>query len=262
MNICTFAFLSLAAVSLAPPLHAQTPNSHAQLPSSRAPQPSSPPQMLHYRWTKGLTLRYLIQRDPYFADPKAAMETVSPETPYRSPIVERLTEKVLTVSANGAATLLVTLSTEPGFEDEDAPQPAISRTVRVSAAGQVLSVSGEALGSSPAERDLLRGFIPLPPASAVRADGLAVVTQEEPPAVTNSTSPDHDGTLLQTTQVAQSDHLVFDSRRGWIEREISTMTITLSLVMTGRGRRGSDDFGHVIPRLRVTQSLILEHQAD
>ena len=74
-------------------------------------------------------------------------------------------------------------------------------------------------------------------------------------------SPDHDGTLLQTTSAAQSDHVVFDCRRGQLVRSVSTKTITLSLVMTGRGRRGSDDFGHVVPNAQVVQTLTVERQA-
>ena len=243
MTICSFAALALAAVSLTLPLPAR----------AAAPR---------YQFTAGETLRFLIQRDPYFAEPKAAMETVSPEAPYRPPVVERLTERVQAVTTGGTATLLVSLAPEPGFEDEDNPQPTITRTVTVSPSGQVLSVAGPPLGSSPAERDLLRGLALPPPVSAVRKDGLAVITRESPPVVTESTSPDHDGTLRQTTSAAQSDHLVFDGRQGQLVREVSTLTITMSLVMTGRGRRGSDDFGHVIPSVQVIQTVSIQRQAN
>ena len=242
MSIC-IAVALMAALSAASPtmMQAQTPR---------------------YHWELGKTLRFLIQRDPYFDDPKAAIETVTPDAEYRPPIVERLTEKVLAVKDDGTATLRVTLTPEPGFEDDAHPQAAISRTVTVSASGQVLSVSGAALGGSPAERDLLRGFVPLPQSLTVRQDGLAVETHLFPQTVTESTSPDHDGTLLQATRVARSDHWVFDCRRGWLQRETSTLTITLSLVMTGRGRRGSDDFGHVVPNAQVVQTLTVERQAN
>ena len=226
----------------------------------KLPAPAQTPPPLHYRWTKGQALRYLIQRDPYFADPKEAMETVSPETPYRPPVVERLTERVQAVTAGGMATLTVTLAPEPGFEDEDNPQAPLTRTVTVAPNGQVLSISGAALGNSPTERDLLRGVVPLSTLGTARRDGLAVATHESPPVVTESTSPDHDGTLLQTTSAAQSDHVVFDGRQGQLIREVSTMTITMSLVMTGRGRRGSDDFGHVVPNVQVLQTLSVERR--
>jgi len=241
MTLCSFALLAFAATSIVSPMPA-----HAAAP--------------RYQFVPGETLRYLIQRDPYFADPKAAIGTVSGED-YRPPIVERLTEKVQSVQADGTATVLLTLAPEPGFEDEDHPQAALSRIVTVTAAGRVLPVSGTALGDSPAERDLLRGLVPVPPGASVR-NGLAVENHSSPPVVTESTSPDHDGTLLQTTSAAQSDHVVFDCRRGQLVREVSTETITLSLVMTGRGRRGSDDFGHVVPNSTVVQTLTVERQVD
>lgn len=241
MNCYTPAALILAATAFAPPLQAQTPP-------------------LHYHWTKGRTLRFLIQRDPYFADPKGAIETINPDAAYQPPIVERLTEKVRAVAADGTATLTVTLASEPGFEDDMHPQAALTRTVTATALGQVLSVSGPALGDSPAEQDLLRGIALLPAAANVRKDGLTVEDRSSPQSVTQSTSPDHDGTLLQTTRCTQSDHVVFDSRRGELVRQLSTRTIALSLVMTGRGRRGTDDFGHVIPNTRVVQTLSVEQR--
>ena len=248
MTICSLAVLAFAAVSLALSLPAQ----------AAAPR---------YQFTPGETLRFLIQRDPYFADPKAAMDAEDPDAPYLAPAVERLTEKVLSVGTDGGATLSVTLAPEPGFEDEAHPQALLTRTVTVTAVGRVLSVSGgslgdNALGGSPAEQDLLRGFTVLPPGAKARPDGLLVTTQTRPAETLRSTSPDHDGTLLQTTSTATATHLVFDCRRGQIVREVSTETITTSLVMTGRGRRGSDDFGHVIPNAHVTQTLSVERQTD
>jgi len=242
MTNISLAVLAFTALSLLSPLPTQ----------AAAPR---------YQFTLGKTLRYLIQRDPYFDDPKGAIETVSGEE-YRPPIVERLTEKVQSVKADGTATLALTLAPEPGFEDEDRPQATISRTVTVTAAGHLASVSGAALGGSPEERDLLRGIVSVPPILSMRKDSLAVETRQSPPVVTQSTSPDHDGTLLQTTSAAQSDHIVFDCRRGQLVRAVSTETITLSLVMTGRGRRGSDDFGHVVPNSTIVQTLTVERQAD
>lgn len=225
---------------------------------SPTPAPAAAPR---YQFVSGETLRYLIQRDPYFDDPKGAMEAVAGEE-YRPPVVERLTEKVQEVTADGTATLRLTLTPEPGFEDADAPQPAISRTVVVSPSGKMLPVMGSAPQPSPAAQDLLRGIVLLPADMQARKDGLAVETRRSPAVVTQSTLPDHDGTLLQTTTAAQSDRTVFDSRHGQLVRQVCTETITLSLTMTGRGRRGSDDFGHVIPNTQVVQTLTVERQAD
>jgi hypothetical protein len=240
MNLLTFTALILATIWLTPSISAQS-------------------SALHYRWTKGQTLRYLIQRDPYFDDPKGAIGTVS-GADYKPPIVERLTEKVQEVKADGAATLMLTLAPEPGFEDDDHPQAEISRTVTVTPLGKIISVSGAALGNSPAERDLLRGLILLPAVLPRSQDGLWVETRRQPPRVTESTSPDHDGTLRQTTAAAQSDHIVFDTVHGQLVREVSTLTITLSLVMTGRGKRGADDFGPVVPSSTVVQTLSIERR--
>ncbi len=223
---------------------------------------SAPPPSLCYHWTRGQTMQFLIQRDPYFEEPKAAIAMVTSDGDYKPPIVERLTEKALAVSADGTATLLVTLTPEPGFEDTEHPQAAISRQVTVSASGRVLSVSGPALGGSPAERDLLRGLVSISPNLRRREDGLAMEDREEPPKTKQSTSPDHDGTLLQTTTTAENDHTIFDCRRGQLVRAIYTRTITLSLTMTNRGRRGSDDFGHVVPNSQVVQTLSVERQED
>ena len=213
-----------------------------------------------YRWTPGETLRYLVQRDPYFDDPKDAIETVISDTDYRPPVVERLTEHVQSVGADGTATLRLTLGPEPGFEDDAHPQAALSHTVIVTAAGHIMS-SEPALGDDPEDKDLLRG-LSLSPVLHTRQDGLAVADMSGPRVVTHSTSPDHDGTLLQTTQVADTAHQVFDCRRGQLVRTVVTRTISLSLVMTGRGRRGSDDFGHVVPNSQVTQTLSVERQAN
>ena len=205
-------------------------------------------------------MRFLIQRDPYFEEPKAAIEAVTSDGDYQPPTVERLTETVLAVKADGTATLQVALTAEPGFEDEERPQAALSRTVTVSPSGRVLS--GAALGDSPVERDLLRGLVSITPNLRRREDGLAVEDRAEPLVTTQSTSPDHDGTLLQTTATAETDHAVFDCRRGQLVRAVYTRTITLSLTMTHRGRRGSDDFGHVVPTSQVVQTLSVERQTN
>ncbi len=243
MNAFILAVLACAAFLMTLPAAAQSP----------APR---------YRFTPGQTLRFLIQRDPYFADPEGAMETVNPDAPYRPPIVERLMEKVLAVSADGTATLLVTLTAEPGFEDDERPQATLSRIVTMTASGKVLSVSGASLGNSPAEADLLRGIAALMPGGSARQDGLAVGTQRRPVTVIENKAPNHDGTLLQTTTAAETDRMVFDCRRGRLARVICTKTITASLTMTGRGRRGSDDFGHVVPNVRLVQTLTVEAQGD
>ena len=188
------------------------------------------------------------------------METVTSDGNYKPPVVERLTEKVLAVKADGAAVLSVTLAPEPGFEDEDHPQTPLIRVIVVSTSGRI--ISGGAFGDSPVGQDLLRGIVPISPDLRMRKDGLAVKDRANPPTITRSTSPDHDGTLQQTTQVTQVEHQVFDCRRGHLVRAVITRTITLSLVMTNRGRRGSDDFGHVVPNSEVVQTLTVERQAD
>ncbi|MDQ2800607.1 MAG: hypothetical protein M3Y13_13340, partial [Armatimonadota bacterium] len=83
-----------------------------------------------------------------------------------------------------------------------------------------------------------------------------------PSSVAESRSRSHDGILLQTTRCTQSAHFVFDLKAGNLRRQHSTMTVTLSLVMTGRGTRGADDFGHVIPRVQVVQTLTIERRDD
>ncbi len=252
--------------------------------SAARAQPHAAPVTLRYHFTPGQTLRYLVQRDPYFDDPAGAVETTDPDAPYKPPVVERLTEEVLAVGSDGAATMRVTVATEPGFEDEAAPQPPVTRTVRVTPLGQVLTPVDD-----PAMRELLRAFFRLPTApvgpgetwkgtefqgaNRVRTDlaltavqygnrGWAVITQVLPPTVAESRSPDHDGTLLQTTRSTQSDRIVFDVGAGSLRRQVSTLTVLLSLIMTGRGARGAADFGHVIPTVRVIQTMTIERQDD
>lgn len=268
----TFRFLlALAALSLMP------------IPTVRAQAPAAP-VTLRYHFMPGQRLRYLIQRDPYFADPAGAMATTDPSAPYRAPIVERLIEEVLAVDRNGTATVRVTVAPEPGFEDESHPQPPVTQTVRVTPLGQVLTPI-----TDPAHGDLLRVFFRLPAgpvqkgrswpgkafqgAAQVETDvsltavqdvggEIATITQTQPAQVTESRSPDHDGTLLQTTRAAQADRIIFDVGAGNLRRQASTLTVGLSLVMTGRGARGAADFGHVIPNMQVIQRMTIDRQDD
>jgi len=263
--------VSFAALSLGP------------ASAARVPTPDAPVK-LRYHFAPGQTWRYLVQRDPYFDDPAGAVETTDPNMPYRPPVVERLTEEVLAVGTDGAATIRVTIAAEPGFEDESCPQPPLTRTVRVTPLGQVLTPIVD-----PAVRERLRVFFRLP-ATPVRAGetwkgkafqgtdkvetraaltaewggsrGQATITQTLPPVVAESRSPDHDGTLLQTTRSAQTDRVVFDVGTGSLRRQTSTLTVGLSLVMTGRGARGGADFGHVIPNVQVIQTMTIERQDD
>lgn len=224
------------------------------LPRTAPAQPPAAMPPLRYHFTPGQKLRYLIMRDPYFADPAAAIETTNPNAPYRPPIVERLTEEVQSVEANGMATLKVTLEPEPGFEDDTHPAAPVTQTVMVSPLGQAVS---PALLPS-----FLRAFFRLPAAPAQRKNGLAIITQTLPPSVTRGTSPDHDGTLLQTTRSARSDRLIFDIDAGNLLRQTSTLVVDLSLVMTHRGARGSADFGHVVPNIEIIQTMTIERKAD
>jgi len=253
-------------------------------PLPLAAHASEPPVVLRYKFVAGQTLRYLVMRDPYFNDPARAVETADPRAPFRPPVVERLTERVQSVRADGTAVVAVTLGPEPGFEDPEVPQPLVTRTVTVTRVGQVLSPAFE-----PALPDLLRVFFRLPatparvgaawrgpaPRGPEMVDatstlspqsrpalGLAVIDRTLPPLVTQGRSPDHDGTLLQTTRGTQTDRLVFDTRTGGLRRQTSVLTVMLSLVMTGRGARGSADFGHVIPNVQVTQTLTIERKDD
>jgi len=257
----------------------------ALLPAASAQaEPAAVPVKLRYHFEPGQKLRYLVQRDPYFADPAGAMETTDPNAPYRPPVVERLTEEVLAVGRDGTATIRVMVAPEPGFENEARPQPPVTRTVTVTPLGQVLSPV-----TDPAMREMLWAFFRLP-AVPVRAGaswkgtelrgmdkvgtsvtlttarggrrGLAVITQTLPPVVTQGRSPDHDGTLLQTTRSAQADRIVFDLGAGNLLRQSSALTVTLSLTMTGRGARGAADFGHVIPNVQVVQTMTIERQGD
>ncbi len=249
---------------------------HAQEAGSSIP--------LRYKFTAGERLRYLVMRDPYFADPARAVETADPRAPYRAPSVERLTEEVRAVGLDGTATVQVTVSPEPGFEDESHPIPPLSQTLRVTPLGEI--VSPPALSPNVG---FLRAFFRLPAApvpvgktwpgvafqgallvsteltlTSVRGGsrGLAVITQSLPPQVKQGTSPDHDGTLLQTTRSAQSDRIVFDAGAGNLLRQTSALTVTVSLTMTNRGRRGSADFGHVVPNLIVVQTMTIERKED
>ena len=123
-------------------------------------------------------------------------------------------------------------------------------------------MSGAALGGSGAERDLLRGIAALPPGLRRGADDLAVADRAAPAETSVKTTPGHDGLLRQTTQTAETERTVFDCRRGRLVRKVCTKTITLSLTMTNRGRRGSDDFGHVVPSSQVVQTLTVERRTD
>lgn len=236
--------------------------------ASDAQTPISSP-LLRYKFAPGQKLRYRVTRDPYFADPARAIETADPRVPYRAPIVERLTEQVRTVGPDGTATIKVTIEPERGFEDDAHPIAPIAQTVTVTARGQVLASPA----GTPAP-DLLRAFFRLPSAPPKPGlsgpvvafpggkTGLAIITQTLPPQVTQGHSPDHDGTLLQTTRSAQSDRIVFDVGAGNLLRQTSTLTATLSLVMTNRGARGAADFGRVVPNVETVQTLTVERKED
>ncbi len=264
MNLRISAALAGLVLLLAPALQAQSP---------------TPTVTLRYRFTPGQTLRYLIQRDPYFNDPAGAIETTDPNTPYRPPVVERLTEDVLAMGRDGTATVRVTVAPEPGFEEKEEPTLTVSQTVQVTPLGQVLSPLPETVPG-----DLLRAFFQLPSVpvrpgaewkdsagsgaalTLTKVDGgrkgLAVITQTLPSSVAESRSRSHDGVLVQTTRCTQSDHFIFDLKAGNLRSRRSAIMVTLSLVMTGRGARGADDFGHVIPRVQVVQTLTIERRDD
>ena len=205
--------------------------------------------------------------------------------PYKPPVVERLTEEVLSVGSDGAATVRLSAAPEPGFEPESGPQPPVTLTVRVTPLGRVLTPQADA------DTRLLLGAIFRLPAAPVRAgaswvgtalqgeglvktslalaarasggsQGLVVITQALPQVVAESRSPDHDGTLLQTTRSERTDRIVFDVGAGNLRRATCTMSVTLSLVMTGRGARGAADFGRVVPNVRVMQTMTIERQDD
>jgi len=265
-------FLGLAAFGL------------VSVPAAQA-QPAAGPVKLRFHFVPGQRLRYLVQRDPYFDDPAGAMATTDPDAAYKPPVVERLTEEVLSVGRDGTATVRITVAPEPGFEDAaDAAKPA-AQTVAVTPLGQMIAYP--ALYPVPG---FVRAFFRLP-AAPVRpggmwagktfqgaglvgtrlalaartgggSRGLVVITQALPPAVAESRSPDHDGTLLQTTRSERADRIVFDIGAGSLRRSTSTLSVTLSLVMTGRGARGSADFGRVVPNVRVIQTMTIERQDD
>ena len=268
MNPYRFAILTALCLLHFPiTVHAQTPDA---------------PVALRYKWTPGQTLRYTLQRDPYFADPVRAIEIADPRTPERPPIVERLTERVLSVGLDGTATLRVSVRPEPGFEDGTRPTPPV--TLRVSTDGRVTSALPAGVGP-----DLLRAFFRLPegptapgvswqgvssrgrqPAAteviltslSSGERGRAVFAQSLPPAEVQSTSPDHDGTLLQTTRTAGTDRIVFDPAAGNVVRQTSTLTVTVSLMMTKRGARGVADFGRVVPNVVSVQTLTIQRRDD
>ena len=194
-----------------------------------------------------------MQRDPYFADPAGAIETADPNAPYRPPAVQRLTEQVLAVRKDGAATLRLTLASEPGFEDGTPPE---TQTVTVTPLGQV---SGAPEGLTP---PLLSAIFRLPDTPVPTQGGLAIITQEGLPAVTENRASGHDGTLLQTTRSRRSDRIVFDIRAGNLLRRTGTVTGSLSLVMLRPAGRSAADFGRVVPNLPLLQTLTVERKDD
>ena len=219
-------------------------------------QTTDAPTALRYKWTPGQTLRYTLQRDPYFTTPSRAIEMADPRRPERPPVVERLTERVLSVGPDGTATLRISVGPEPGFEDGTRRTAPV--TLTVTADGRV--TSSLPAGSSP---DVLRAFFRLPKTPAMPDErSRAAFTQTLPPAEVQSTSPDHDGTLLQTTRTDGTDQVVFDGAAGNLLRRSSTLTVTVSLVMTKRGARGVADFGHVVPNVVSVQTLTIERRDD
>ena len=244
------------------------------LPILPAPAEAPAPTVtLRYRWAAGQTLTFLVQQDPFFAEPARALAAAEPDAAYQAPLVTRLTEQVQSVARDGTATLKVTSAPAPGFEDETHPETPTVRTVTVSPRGEVS-------GADSAE--ITRTF-PRLPAGPVRVGaawagpegsrltltalpngrkGLAIMTQNLPPTVGEQRSPDHDGTLLQTTRTVQAGRIVFDLSRGQVARQVQTRTVTASLVMTGRGRRGVADFGRVVPNVQAVQTLTMERQEN
>ena len=215
---------------LAPIAHAQIVLSHVQL---------------RYQFTVGQTLRYLVQSDPYFADPVGAIETTDTGAPYKPPVVQRLTEEVLAVGKDGAATVKVTLEPEPGFEGEGISAGPVTQILTVTPWGQALPMPGGA-----PVPEFLRDFFQAPFVSA------------RPEIVIESRSRGHDGVLLQTTRCAERDHVIFDAKSGSLRRQVCDQTITFSLVMTERGKRGGADFGRVIPNVKVLQTMTIERRDD
>jgi hypothetical protein len=220
-------------------------------------QSQNSPVKLRYHFVPGQTLHYLIQRDPYFADPAGAMETIDSDAPYRPPYVERLTEDVLAVGRDGAATLKISREPEPGFEEEGQASPTVE-TLTVTPLGQILSPSRLAPAS-----DFLKAFFQLPtgPIKLVLGE-MAWIARTQPMTVTESRSRGHDGLLQQTTRCVKSDSLIFDLEAGNLRHQSSQLTATLSLVMLERGARGAADFGRVIPNVRVVQTMTIERRDD
>ncbi len=211
-----------------------------------------PTTALRYKWTMGQTLRYLVQQDPYFADPASAIETTDLSAPYRPPSVLRLTEQVLAVGGDGTATLRLSLAPEPGFEEEGRP-PRVAQVVAVTALGQVLS--GD---SGPVPPELLSAVFRLPEAVPFAKGAFVILTQDDPPCETKSTSPSHDGLLQQTTQSRRCDRAVFGIGSGILLRRRINITGSLSLVMIRPRQRGAADFGRVVPNLPISQTLTIE----
>ncbi len=227
---------------------------------------------LRYRWAVGQTMTYLVQQDPYFTDPAGALAAAEPDAAYAAPVVMRLTEAVQSVARDGTATLKITQTAAPGFEDEAHPKPPVVWTARVTARGEVSGIA--------APEVLTRAFPRLPAGpvrvgaswagpggarltlTALRGGELAILTQTYPAAISERRTPDHDGTLLAATRITQTGRIVFDLGRGQVARQVQTRTVTATLVMTGRGRRGVADFGRVVPNVRVVQTLTIEKQTD
>lgn len=245
------------------------------LPMLPAPaEAPAPGVMLRYRWVVGQTLTYLVQQDSDFANPAGALAAAEPDVAYQAPMVTRLTEEVQRVARDGTATLKVTLASAPGFEDEAHLEPPTVWTATVTARGEVSGIK------SP---EAVTVAFPRLPAGQVRVGaswagpdgtrltltslrngpkGLAIIAQSFPAVTGERRTLDHDGTLLQTTRTAQTGRIVFDLAGGQIARQVQTRTAVATLVMTGRGRRGVADFGHVVPNVKAVQTLTMERQTE
>ena len=207
---------------------------------------------LRYKWTMGQTLRYLVQQDPYFADPASAIETTDLSAPYRPPSVLRLIEQVLAVGKDGTATLRLSLTPEPGFEEEGRPSLA-EQVVTVTALGQV--VSGDSGLVAP---ELLSAVFRLPQAVPSAKGAFVILTQDDPPCEMKSITPSHDGLLQQTTQSRRCDRAFFGVGDGMLVRRRISITGSLSLVMIRPRQRAAADFGRVVPNLPIFQTLTIE----
>ncbi len=210
---------------------------------------------LCYKWTAGQTLRYLVQQDPYFADPTTAIELTDLSAPYRPPSVKQLTEEVLSVSKDGAATLRLTLAPEPGFEE--GVQEPIVQTITVTARGRLVSRASDSLAPG-----LLAAIFSLPETNRPAHGPLAVLTRDGLPCVAKNTTPSHDGLLLQTTQSRRGERVLFDTEAGILRRRVVTITGSLSLVMLRPAHRDAADFGRVVPSLPIFQTLTIEQQPN